>query len=158
MVKIISYIIFLTVGVVAGFGVDLLLNPIDAGNESSEAIVEEVESEIDIPQSEKEFVKMGNQFVVPIIKNDEVVALTVLSLSLEVEAGTQDSVLEQEPKLRNDFLSVLFDFAHLGRFDGTFTDVNTLNSLRAALHSVAKTSIGKHVTDVLILEIARQDV
>ena len=64
-----------------------------------------------------EYVKLSNQFVVPVVKGKTVVSLVVLSLSLEVPEGQKDAVFRREPKLRDSFLQVLFDHANIGGFD-----------------------------------------
>lgn len=105
-----------------------------------------------------EYVKLNNQFVVPIVKDKNVASLVVLSLSLEVPAGSEDDVYKREPKVRDSILQVLFDHANIGGFDGAFTEAKMLNVLRRALREVAQRDLGADVVnDVLILEIARQD-
>lgn len=109
-------------------------------------------------KDEKAYVKLNNQFVVPVVKNKAVVALVVLSLSLEVPEYEKDGVFKREPKLRDSFLQVLFDHANMGGFDGAFTDANNLAVLRNALREVGQKDLGQDVLyDVLILDIARQD-
>jgi hypothetical protein len=80
-----------------------------------------------------------------------------MSLSLEVLPGTQQEVFASEPKLRDSFLQVMFDFANFGKFDGEFTDVSRLIDLRETLTTVAVRDVGDMIKDVLITEIARQD-
>ena len=105
-----------------------------------------------------EFVKMSNQFVVPIVNNGRVAALVVLGLSIEVPSGDTDVIYQRQPKMRDSFLQVLFDHANMGGFDGAFTDAQMLGQLRDALRDVAQRDIGSEtVKDVLIVEIARQD-
>ena len=105
-----------------------------------------------------EYAKLNNQFVVPIVKDKDVASLVVLSLSLEVPSGSKDDVYRHEPKIRDSILQVLFDHANIGGFDGAFTEAKMLNILRAALREVAQRDLGSDVvSDVLILEIARQD-
>ncbi len=105
-----------------------------------------------------EYVKLNNQFVVPIVKDKDVASLVVLSLSLEVPSGSEDDVYKHEPKIRDSILQVLFDHANIGGFDGAFTEAKMLNVLRNALREVAQRDLGSDVvSDVLILEIARQD-
>ena len=104
-----------------------------------------------------EFVKMNNQFVVPVVSKGRVTAMVVLSLSLEVETGSTEAIYAREPKLRDAFLQVLFDHANVGGFDGTFTDGSNLISLRTGLKEAAGLIVGKAVKDVLITDIARQD-
>lgn len=104
------------------------------------------------------YVKFANQFVVPIVEQDKVVSLVVLTLSLEVAPGTGEEVYAKEPKLRDGFLQVLFDHANMGGFGVSITDPEMLNVLRASLRDVAKNSVGDAVKQVLILDIVRQDV
>lgn len=105
-----------------------------------------------------EYVKLTNQFVVPIVQNERVISMVVLSLSLEAVAGQQQKIYSMEPKLRDGFLRVLFDHANMGGFGGTFTDAAMLDVLRNSLRDVARRDLGDMVRNVLIVDIARQDV
>ncbi|MFC6688597.1 flagellar basal body-associated FliL family protein [Jhaorihella thermophila] len=147
-------ILSLLIGTGAGVAAGMFLT--DPNPESHEAFVEEVETHAD-KSAESEFVKLNNQFVVPLVKNDKVAALVVLSLGLEVEQGMAETVYQREPKLRDGFLRVLFDQAVMGTFDGAFTRVERLDALRAALLEEARAQIGDSVRTVLITDIARQD-
>lgn len=109
------------------------------------------------PGAERDYVKMSNQFVVPVVENGAVSSVVLLALSIEIEPGHRDAIFLREPKLRDSFLQVLFDHANVGGFRGAFTDNNNLDVLRAALREVAMRDAGGHVTDVLIHDIARQD-
>ena len=104
-----------------------------------------------------EYVKMNNQFVIPVVDEGRVAAMVVLSLSLEVEVGTTETVYEREPKLRDAFLQVLFDHANVGGFSGSFTDGSNLIVLRTSLKEAAGLILGTTIKDVLITDIARQD-
>lgn len=104
-----------------------------------------------------EYVKMNNQFVVPVMTEGRVSAMVVLSLSLEVETGSTEAVYAREPRLRDAFLQVLFDHANTGGFAGSFTDGSNLIVLRTSLKEAAAMVLGTMVTDVLITDIARQD-
>lgn len=108
-------------------------------------------------ESGPEYVKMNNQFVVPVVEEGRVAAMVVLSLSLEVEAGNTEAVYQREPKLRDAFLQVLFDHANIGGFSGSFTDGANLVVLRNSLKEAAALVMGTVVTDILITDIARQD-
>jgi flagellar protein FliL len=116
---------------------------------------DEVHAEEDGPGPE--YVKLNNQFVVPVVQEGRVAAMVVLSLSLEVEAGSTETVYQREPKLRDVFLQVLFDHANVGGFSGSFTDGSNLVVLRTSLKEAAALVLGTSVKDVLITDIARQD-
>jgi len=108
-------------------------------------------------RGEHEYVKLNNQFVVPVVARDMVTALVVMSLSVEIEPGRAENVYRHEPKLRDSFLQVLFDHANMGGFKGEFTNANNMDVLRAALTDVARATLGNLVKGVLITDIARQD-
>ncbi|MGO4851665.1 flagellar basal body-associated FliL family protein [Phaeovulum sp. W22_SRMD_FR3] len=105
----------------------------------------------------REYVKLNNQFVVPVVEQGQVAALVILSLSLEVKIGATQKVYTLEPKLRDNFLQVLFDHANSGGFRGAFTEASNLDPLRRALLEVAIKAVGPEVTNVLISDIVRQD-
>lgn len=105
-----------------------------------------------------DFVKMNNQFVIPVVSEEQVNALVVLSLNLEIKLGGSEGFYQREPKLRDAFLQVLFAHSNTGGFDGVFTDVTKLGSLRAALLEMANKILGDVVIDVLITDFVRQDI
>lgn len=104
-----------------------------------------------------EYVKLNNQFIVPVLEGGRVASLVAMSLSLEIATGNSEQVFAREPKLRDAFLQVLFDHANTGGFRGSFTDAANLVVLRRALMEQARLILGEMVSDVLITEIARQD-
>jgi flagellar protein FliL len=104
-----------------------------------------------------EYVKLSNQFIVPIVVEGRVSSMVILSLSLEVTSGSTEAVFAMEPKLRDRFLQVLFDHANAGGFKGSFTDGANLVVLRRALLETATMAAGDIIMDVLIADIARQD-
>lgn len=104
-----------------------------------------------------DFVKLNNQFVIPVVRDARVAALVVMSLSLEVTTGGNEMVYEREPKLRDVFLQVMFDHANAGGFDGAFTESGNMTVLRRALLEVARQVLADKVRDVLIVDIVRQD-
>lgn len=107
--------------------------------------------------AEVAFVKLNNQFVVPVVASGRVTSLVILSLSLEVPPGSNEAVFAREPKLRDAFLQVLFDHANAGGFAGNFTAGTSLTTLRRALHESAVQVLGASVSGVLIEDIVRQD-
>ena len=105
-----------------------------------------------------EYAKLNNQFIVPVVEEGRVTSMVVLTLSLEIAAGQSERIFAQEPKLRDAFLQVLFAHANAGGFRGSFTEPANLMPLRKALLEQAKTILDATVSDVLITDIARQDL
>jgi flagellar protein FliL len=156
------------VGLGGGVGAGLFLRPsaesVDHATEAAgdahktdEHPEESTDHEDEPDAGAPEYVKMNNQFVVPVVDEGRVAAMVVLSLSLEVEAGNTEAVYQREPKLRDAFLQVLFDHANVGGFSGSFTDGSNLVVLRTSLKEAASLVLGTMVSDILITDIARQD-
>ncbi|MFD1510104.1 flagellar basal body-associated FliL family protein [Lacimonas salitolerans] len=153
-------ILLVLVGVGGGVGAGLALRP-DTSEQASLPDCKPVETAQITPGStpvQPEYVKLNNQFVVPVVDRERVASMVVLSLSLEARAGSSDAVFAREPKLRDVFLQVLFDHANVGGFRGAFTTSGNMDSLRQALLDAAQGVMGGDVTNVLITDIARQDV
>lgn len=105
-----------------------------------------------------DYVKMNNQFVVPVVTSERIESLVVLSLSIEAEPALREAIYAREPKIRDAFLRVLFDHASIGGFQGIFTRSKNLDILRTMLTEAAQHEFGHGVRSVLIVDIARQDV
>lgn len=165
MMKKLFPILLALLGTGAGVGAGLFLMPAPDGPDLAENPCGPAAADLakDGPKEAGgdvtvEYAKLNNQFVVPIVLSERVTSLVVLSISLEVSAGSQDRVFAVEPKLRDGFLQVLFDHANSGGFEGAFTSLSTMETLRRSLHEVADRVLGSMVSDVLITDIARQDV
>lgn len=148
-------ILMLLLGAGAGvFGGKLMLPEPEVVVEDPTATPVEEEPEQD---PDLEYVKLNNQFVVPVITEGKVIALVVLALTVEITLGEREAVYAREPRLRDAFLQVMFDHANIGGFDGAFTNSSSMDTLRHALKTVAIKDMGAIVKDVLITDIVRQD-
>ena len=151
MIKKLFPLILALVGLGIGVGAGIFLRPA-----TDPAAAEAHSAEAD-PESAPEYVKLNNQFVVPVLQDGRVESMVILSLSLEVKPNSSEEVYSKEPKLRDVFLQVLFDHANAGGFRGSFTDGANLILLRRALQEAGVSVLGEILTDVLIVDIARQD-
>lgn len=168
MTKMLLPMLLLIVGLAAGVGTGLMLKPepaagidADAGDRTeAEAPADPQHAAGEGPNSKEalEYVKLNNQFVVPVVSRDMISAMIVLSLTVEIAAGTSQAIYDREPKLRDAFLQVLFDHANIGGFEGAFTNAGNMDVLRRSLMEVAKRVVGDAARGVLITDIARQDV
>lgn len=146
-------------GVGAGFALrPATVPPADTAGEDHAAEDKAPEDKAGIdPEKMPDYVKLNNQFIVPLLEEGKVVSMVIVSLSLEVTQGMTDTVYAREPKLRDAFLQVMFDHANAGGFRGSFTDAANLVLLRKALLEMAEKTLGDLVSDVLIVDIVRQD-
>ncbi len=103
-----------------------------------------------------EYVALQRQMIVPIVSDDQVISLVVMSLSIEVQAGFANDVYDREPKLRDAFLQVLFRHANTGGFNGDFTSGEKMSDLRRALNGAAAQVLGPVSIQVLVTDILRQ--
>lgn len=138
------------IGLAAGSAGGFFLRPDPSDETEGTPVAEE-------PAEPPEYAKLNNQFIIPVLEDGVVASLVVLSLSLEVAAGSTELVHQHEPKLRDVFLQVLFSHANSGGFRGSFTDSTNLVPLRSALLEAARTVLPDQVRDVLIGDIVRQD-
>lgn len=159
-------ILLAVMGTGLGVGAGLFLTPEDGEEHAEPAECAAPEKQPDAPmaavadeepQGEQEYVKLNNQFVVPIMGDNRVKAVIVASLGVELSQGNAELVYSREPKLRDALLQVLFDHANIGGFDGAFTEGQRMLALRAALRDAARPILGDAVHDILITEIGRQD-
>ncbi|WP_022702350.1 flagellar basal body-associated protein FliL [Pseudorhodobacter ferrugineus] len=150
MIAKILPILLILVGLGAGLGAGLFLRPADEHVEAEASTSEEV-------PAVSEFVKLNNQFVIPVVEKGRVAALVIMSLNVEVTLGATEAIFSQEPKLRDAMLQIMFDHANAGGFKGVFTDGANLIVLRRALTESAQNIMGEVVKDVLISDLSRQD-
>jgi flagellar basal body-associated protein FliL len=173
MIRKLLPIVLLLVGLGAGVGAGLALRPVptaESTNHASAPNPDETHAKAKDDHGNDEhgqdrtdgttsaYVKLNNQFVVPVVNDALIESLVVMSLSLEVDSELTNVVYEREPKLRDGLLQVLFDHANMGGFEGEFTNSNNMDILRTALTEVARGIVGKGVTGILITGLARQDV
>jgi hypothetical protein len=158
MIRKLLPVILALIGIGVGIGAGIALRPAPAPLTEQEAAAAAEKAKAELPPDQQpEFVKLNNQFIVPVVKDARVSAMVILALSLEVKTGMTPDIYAREPKLRDGFLQVLFQHANAGGFDGAFTDGDNLVLLRRALLESAQKTMGTGVSDVLISDIARQD-
>lgn len=162
MKAILLPLIMMCIGVGTGVGAGFFLKPEPVANTPVDGGDPPEVEQVDAPtlpdaDAEREYAKLNNQFVIPVLEDGLVAALVVMSLNLEVTVGSRTAVFSAEPKLRDRFLQVMFDHANTGGFSGNFTRGTKMRALRNELLRAAKDVIGERVTDVLVIDIVRQD-
>lgn len=160
-------LILIIMGGGAGVAAGLVMKPAPEAEVAAEAPAEAATpKEESIPDAEDpkpgelsfEYVRLKNQFVLPVVRDEIVRSVVVISLSLEVTPGSSDVTFSVEPRLRDGFLQTMFDHAAIGGFDGAFANNQNLKRLRRALKESAYAVLGDRVNDVLITDIVRQDM
>lgn len=161
MLKKLLPFISLLLGLAAGGAAAVVLAP---AHEEQGAVAEHEDADAqhtdDVhsdEQSETEIVKLPNQFVVPVILDNRVRAMVILTVAIEVEAGMGDAVRLLEPKLRDTFLTELFNLAAIDGFKDELITRQTLELVKSALTQRANEVLGTQDLTVLITDMARQD-
>lgn len=161
MKKLLPALILAPLGLGVGLAGGQALRPPEPETEA-EAGAEagaEIEAEAPPPDlSGAEYVKLDRQFVVPVVTSDKVESMIVISLAIEMSSGGSDIVFKHEPRLRDEFLRVLFIHAQSGGFSGVFTQPHLLDDLRASLESAARMVLGSGARSVLLTNIVRKDL
>ena len=147
-------LILLLVGLGAGVGAGLALRPVPEAEAAAPGPVATARVQDD---RKGDFVRLNNQFLIPLVTDGRVRGMVILSLSLEVTQGQSSDVYALEPKLRDAFLQVLFDHANAGGFAGSFTGASAMSRLREALREAGSGVLGPTLREVLILDLVRQD-
>ncbi len=96
-------ILMALIGVGAGIGAGIMLKPDHveiaacapepAGDHAEPAPEVDEHGDAVVP----EYVKMHNQFVIPVVKDGDMAALVVLSISIEVTPGGKEATFQREP-------------------------------------------------------------
>ena len=97
-----------------------------------------------------------SQFFVPLMRNGDMGAVMILTLTIETPGAELAAMEQQEHRLRDALLRELLIHANTGGFDGNFTSEARLAPLREKLHRAAQASTDLTVKAVLIEDIARQ--
>lgn len=111
------------------------------------------------PREDKagDFVRLNNQFIVPLVEGGRIAGMVVLTLTVEVVPGATQLVFDNEPRLRDALLRALFEHANAGGFAANYTRPSAMAALRTALVETARGVLGASLRDVLILDVLRQD-
>ena len=107
---------------------------------------------------EPTYYKFSREFVVPIIENDRVKSLVILNLNLQVDSSASQSLFSQEPVLRDNIMTTLIT---LSSDDTVFNSLNSIEhyeTIRSMILKNLQDAFSGDVQNVLILDMARQDL
>lgn len=104
------------------------------------------------------YYKFSREFVVPIMRGGQVESLVILHISLETDAETSAVLFSEEPKLRDNIMTTLIELSNDGRTLIELTNVNNYETIRAMILMNLKDSISDGIRNVLIVDVAKQDL
>ncbi|MEM7637649.1 MAG: flagellar basal body-associated FliL family protein [Pseudomonadota bacterium] len=104
------------------------------------------------------YYKFSREFVVPIMRGGQVKSLVILHISLETDDSTAEALFSEEPKLRDNIMTTLIELSNDGRTLVDVTDVNNYETIRALILMNLKDAIDDGIKNVLIVDVAKQDL
>lgn len=145
--------------IIGGFGVIAILAGGAAGWALREPVAPVAVGEVppDDP-ADRDYVKIGRQIVVPVVKGGATEALMLFEVALDVPLSLSEPTYRAEPRLRDAFLKILFEMSYTGAFSDTYTDDRVIAELRSKLLAAARAEMGPRIHDVLILDVIRQEL
>jgi flagellar FliL protein len=146
-------VILILLGIGGGLGAGLALRPVP----EAEEVTDLAEPRPALPANlEIGVFEIPNQFMVPLIVEDRIASVLILTVALEINEAQRATVSTDLPRLRDAMLQVMFDHANSGGFSGAFTANTTLSALRRALLEAGQKISGQDViVKVLITDILR---
>lgn len=103
------------------------------------------------------YLKFKRQFVIPVLGDEGVEALVLLNIAISLNDGAKDDMFNHEPQFRDAFIRELLQMSDAGYFDAGLTAPSTYEAMRETLLRAARDITPEGVSDVLILDFARQD-
>ena len=104
------------------------------------------------------YYKFSREFVVPIMRGGQVKSLVILHISLETDTETSDSLFTEEPKLRDNIMTTLIELSNDGRTLEELTNVNNYETIRSMILMNLNDAISDGIKNVLIVDVAKQDL
>ena len=105
-----------------------------------------------------EYYKFSREFVVPVMRNDQVKSLVILHINLEASSSTVEDLFSQEPKLRDNIMTTLIGLSNDGRTLEEPTQIDNYEMIRSMVLMNLKDSVSDGIKNVLIVDMAKQDL
>lgn len=109
-------------------------------------------------ESTVSYFKFSREFVVPLMRDNQVESLVILNLNLEIDSSESGSLFSKEPKLRDNIMSTLIELSNDGSTLDNFSQVESYETIRSVILENLKSEIGPGIMNVLILDMAKQQV
>ncbi len=105
-----------------------------------------------------EYYKFSREFVVPVMRNDQVKSLVIIHINLEADSSTVDDLFSEEPKLRDNIMTTLIGLSNDGRTLEEPTQIDNYEMIRSMVLMNLKESVTDGIKNVLIVDMAKQDL
>lgn len=108
--------------------------------------------------SDGTYFKFTREFVVPIMEGDRVKSLVILNINLETDPSQSQALFSMEPKLRDNIMTTLIGLSNDGVTFESLTKVESYETIRSMILMNLKSVVASGIENVLILDMARQDL
>lgn len=114
--------------------------------------------ESDKSSGSSSYYKFSREFVVPIMRGGQVKSLVILHISLETDSATSEKLFSEEPKLRDNIMTTLISLSNDGRTLERPTEISNYETIRSMILMNLKDSIDSGIKNVLIIDMAKQNL
>ncbi len=104
------------------------------------------------------YFKFTREFIVPIMEGDRVKSLVILNINLETDPSKAQTLFSMEPKLRDNIMTTLIGLSNDGVTFESLTNVESYETIRSTILMNLKSVVATGIENVLILDMARQDL
>lgn len=112
----------------------------------------------DSAESEVYYFKFTREFVVPIIREGRVHSLIILNLNLEADGSIASNLQSMEPKLRDNIMTSLITLSNDGTTFESITSVENYELIRSTVMDNLQSVVASGINNVLIVDMAKQDI
>ena len=88
----------------------------------------------------------------------KVESLVILNINLEADSSVSQKLFSMEPKIRDNIMTTLIELSNDGRTFENLTDVESYETLRAMVLLNLQKVVPAGIQNVLIVDIAQQDL
>lgn len=103
------------------------------------------------------YLDFRRNFIIPVMGDNRVDALVLLTFSVEMEADKIEEARTREPRIRDAFMKQLLSLSHEGVFNQDITDPDVYNVIQERLLETAREVVDENVKSILLVDFARQD-
>lgn len=105
-----------------------------------------------------QYFKFSREFVIPTTRDGRIEKLIILNISLEANPRASEGLFSREPALRDNIMSTLIALSNDGRTFEALTSVESYETIRSSIQNRLDNLVPGAVQNVLILDIAQQDL
>lgn len=108
--------------------------------------------------SDFQYFNFSREFVIPIMANQRVESLVLININLEVQSSVMDKLFSIKPKLRDNIMTTLVGLSNDGSTLIDPTSVDSYETIRSVVLMNLNSVVASGIENVLIMDMAKQDL